>query len=55
MQDKNEMIEKQKAEITNLRKKNYEFRSKITDLEDKLKENQSRASSQNNAEEEIAR
>jgi len=31
------MISKQRTDLTNLRKKNFDFRSKITELEDKAK------------------
>ena len=37
MIEKDKIIEKQKTEIASLRSKNFEFRSKITDLEDKMK------------------
>ena len=37
MEEKDKTIEKQRTEIASLRSKNFEFRSKITDLEDKLK------------------
>lgn len=35
MKEKDAMLNKQRADLTNLRKKNFEFRSKITELEDK--------------------
>lgn len=31
------MINKQRTDMTNLRKKNYEFRTKITELEDVIR------------------
>ena len=34
------MINKQRTDLTNLRKKNFDFRSKITELEDKAKSDQ---------------
>ena len=37
IKEKDITIEKQRDEITNLRKKNFEFRSKITDMDDKMK------------------
>lgn len=36
--DKDHKIETQRAEITGLRAKNFEFRSKIQDVQDKAKE-----------------
>lgn len=32
IKEKDSVIEKQRAEITNLRKKNFDFRSKVTEL-----------------------
>ena len=37
LKEKDGVIEKQRTEITNLRKKNFEFRSKVTELQDKEK------------------
>lgn len=37
VKDKDAMISKQRTDLTNLRKKNFDFRSKITELEDKAK------------------
>jgi hypothetical protein len=37
IKEKDSTIEKQRIEIINLRKKNFEFRSKITDMDDKMK------------------
>jgi hypothetical protein len=37
LKEKDNKIEKQQAEITSLRKKNFEFRSRITDLEDRAR------------------
>ena len=36
--EKDQKIETQRAEITNLRKKNFDFRSKMVTLEEKSKE-----------------
>ena len=35
MKEKDDQIESQRAEITNLRKKNFDFRSKLQNLEEK--------------------
>lgn len=40
IKDKDAMINKQRTDLTNLRKKNFDFRSKITELEDKAKNDQ---------------
>lgn len=37
IKDKDNTINKQRTDLTNLRKKNFDFRSKITELEDKAK------------------
>lgn len=37
LKEKDTMINKQRTDLTNLRKKNFDFRSKITELEDKAK------------------
>lgn len=37
MKEKDNTIIKQRTDLTNLRKKNFDFRSKITELEDKVK------------------
>lgn len=37
--DKDQKIEQQRAEMTGLRAKNFEFRSKIQEIQDKAKEN----------------
>ena len=38
MVEKDKKIETQRTEITNLRKKNFEFRSQLQELKDKNKE-----------------
>lgn len=38
MVEKDKKIEAQRTDITNLRKKNFEFRSKIQELKDESKE-----------------
>ena len=50
IKDKDATIQKQRTDLTNLRKKNFDFRSKITELEDKAKNDTSangRAGSRN--------
>lgn len=37
LSEKDEKIETQRAEITNLRRKNFDFRQKMVELEDKTK------------------
>ena len=37
MKEKDMKVEEQRAEITNLRKKNFEFRSKYQELQDQMK------------------
>ena len=48
MKDKDKVIDKQRTDLTNLRKKNFEFRSRITEMEDKARnDNNARAGSRN--------
>lgn len=42
MVEKDAKIEQQRAEITNLRKKNFEFRSKNQELQDSIKQGASK-------------
>ena len=41
--EKDHKIETQRAEMTGLRAKNFEFRSKIQEIQDKVKENKKEA------------
>ena len=48
LKDKDKVIDKQRTDLTNLRKKNFEFRSRITEMEDKTRnDNNARAGSRN--------
>lgn len=46
--EKDSKIEKQSTEMTNLRKKNFEFRSKIQELQDEARASRSNPSGQRN-------
>lgn len=41
IKDKDTTINKQRTDLTNLRKKNFDFRSRITELEDKARNDNS--------------